>query len=170
MIDSLYGILERIVKIVSFLLIRKVGERSLLLSHLCERVRINCAFLTRLNDIFRGWILKSPVVARPIATGAGHVEGRRDRPTMTNPANPRRRPSVHITLQRAARLHVWCASWRPARPHSILSDCRRGCGRSTASSSFSSDVASRSATRPSCMTWYRRLPKLWAGCHFRIRS
>jgi hypothetical protein len=32
---------------------------------LCERIRVNCAFLKRPNDIFKGRILNFPVVARP---------------------------------------------------------------------------------------------------------
>ena len=41
---------------------------------------------------------------------------------MTNPANPRRRPSVHITLQRAARLHrlVRFLAEKPANPQRDL--------------------------------------------------
>ena len=52
----------------------------------------------------------------------------RDRPIMTNPANPRRRPSVHITLQRAARLHrlVRFLATSPQTRASILSDLRIG--------------------------------------------
>jgi hypothetical protein len=47
---------------------------------------------------------------------------------MTNPANPRRRPSVHITLQRAARLHrlVRFLATSPRARSSILSDLRIG--------------------------------------------
>jgi hypothetical protein len=47
---------------------------------------------------------------------------------MTNPANPRRRPSVHITLQRAARLHrlVRFLATSPRTRASILSDLRIG--------------------------------------------
>ncbi len=47
---------------------------------------------------------------------------------MTNPASPRRRPSVHITLQRAARLHrlVRFLAMSPRSRASILSDLRIG--------------------------------------------
>jgi hypothetical protein len=47
---------------------------------------------------------------------------------MTNPANPRRRPSVHITLQRAARLHrlVRVLATSPQNRASLLSDLRIG--------------------------------------------
>jgi hypothetical protein len=47
---------------------------------------------------------------------------------MSNPANPRRRPSVHITLQRAARLHrlVRFLSESPSSRGAILSDLRIG--------------------------------------------
>ena len=47
---------------------------------------------------------------------------------MTNPANPRRRPSVHITLQRAARLHrlVRFLAEKPRARSAILSDLRIG--------------------------------------------
>ena len=47
---------------------------------------------------------------------------------MTNPANPRRRPSVHITLQRAARLHrlVRFLAERPRARSAILSELRIG--------------------------------------------
>jgi predicted DNA-binding transcriptional regulator YafY len=47
---------------------------------------------------------------------------------MTSPASPRRRPSVHITLQRAARLHrlVRFLANSPSNRVSILSDLRIG--------------------------------------------
>ena len=47
---------------------------------------------------------------------------------MTNPANPRRRPSVHITLPRAARLHrlVRFLAENPRARSAILSDLRIG--------------------------------------------
>ena len=47
---------------------------------------------------------------------------------MTNPANPRRRPSVHITLPRAARLHrlVRFLAEKPRARSAILSDLRIG--------------------------------------------
>jgi predicted DNA-binding transcriptional regulator YafY len=47
---------------------------------------------------------------------------------MTSPASPRRRPSVHITLQRAARLHrlVRFLANSPRNRISILSDLRIG--------------------------------------------
>jgi hypothetical protein len=47
---------------------------------------------------------------------------------MTHVANPRRRPSVHITLQRAARLHrlVRFLSEGPRARSAILSDLRIG--------------------------------------------
>ena len=47
---------------------------------------------------------------------------------MTNPASPRRRPSVHITLPRAARLHrlVRFLAEKPRARSAILSDLRIG--------------------------------------------
>jgi hypothetical protein len=47
---------------------------------------------------------------------------------MSNPANPRRRPSVHITLQRAARLHrlVRFLAGGPRARSAILSELRIG--------------------------------------------
>jgi hypothetical protein len=47
---------------------------------------------------------------------------------MTNPANPRRRPSVHITLPRAARLHrlVRFLAEKPQVRSAILSELRIG--------------------------------------------
>jgi predicted DNA-binding transcriptional regulator YafY len=47
---------------------------------------------------------------------------------MTTSANPRRRPSVHITLQRAARLHrlVRFLATNPRTRASILSDLKVG--------------------------------------------
>jgi hypothetical protein len=52
----------------------------------------------------------------------------RDRAIMTNRANPRRRPSVHISLQRAARLHrlVRFLSEGPRARGAILSALRIG--------------------------------------------
>ena len=47
---------------------------------------------------------------------------------MTNPPNTRRRPSVHITLQRAARLHrmVWFLAETPRIREAILSHLNIG--------------------------------------------
>ena len=47
---------------------------------------------------------------------------------MTNPSNIRRRPSVHITLQRAARLHrlVWYLAETPRTRELILSHLNIG--------------------------------------------
>ena len=47
---------------------------------------------------------------------------------MTNPPNTRRRPSVHITLQRAARLHrmVWFLAETPRIREAILSNLNIG--------------------------------------------
>jgi hypothetical protein len=49
-------------------------------------------------------------------------------PNMTNPASPRRRPSVHITLPRAARLHhlVRFLAENPRSRSAILSNLRIG--------------------------------------------
>ena len=78
---------------------------------------------------------------------------------MTSQGNTRRRPSVHITLQRAARLHrlVRFLGKRASNPiGDPLRAAQSACGRFTASWSCSRSAESRSATSRSSIICCRR--------------